>query len=91
MVGGGVGDGERETTMVPVRQNSEEVEKLKWSHQVVYALGFLLNRSFLALWLVLKFVGLVIWGFFAQLVRNPLGAIVGLAIIAAFVSRWLGI
>lgn len=91
MVDGGVGDGERETTMVQVKQNAEEVGTLKWSHHMVYALGFLLNRSFIALWLMLKFVALVIWGFLAQLVRNPLGAIVGLAIIAAFVSRWLGI
>lgn len=65
-------------------------QNLSWSHHVVYALGYFLNRTLLALCLALKFVALVIWGFLGQFMRNPIGAIAGLAIVAAFVSRWLG-
>jgi hypothetical protein len=63
---------------------------LSWSHYVVYALGYFLNRTLLTIWLAVKFVALVIWGFLGQFMRNPLGAIAGLAIAAAFISRLLG-
>ncbi|MBU6375021.1 MAG: hypothetical protein KGQ59_03425 [Bdellovibrionales bacterium] len=66
-------------------------QNLSWSHHLVYALGYFLNRVFLSLWLVLKFVALVAWGFLGQFMRNPLGVIAGLAIVAAFVSRLLGV